>query len=119
MTIHFPSKIASTPPVALCYIYEEMGWHRRTLFGMASTIRNSSSSAGRIITTHSRDGARRYPIHSQVQTCDLPYRLPHMLVAWPVIDGDDVDVDGMLTDVLVRLHGWSSVGAFWICSFVL
>ena len=24
-----------------------------------------------------------------------------------------------VTDVLVRLHGWSSVGAFWICSFVL
>ena len=25
----------------------------------------------------------------------------------------------MFTEVLVRLHGWSSVGAFWICSFVL
>ena len=91
ITLRFSSNAASTPPVTLSDIYEEMGWHHRTPFGISSTIRNSSSSVGRIITTHSRDGPRRYSIHSQVQACDLSYQLPHMLVAWPVVDGTGVE----------------------------
>ena len=57
------------------------------LFAMSSTIRNSGSSVGKIITTHDRDGHRWYSIYIQVQLRDLSYQLPNMLVSWPIVDG--------------------------------
>ena len=83
----FPINIASTQPTTLSHVYDDMGWEHSSPFGMSSAIRNSSSSVGRIITTHARDDPRRYSIYSQVQACDLSYQLPHMMVAWPIIDG--------------------------------
>ena len=85
--LRFPVNVAATPPVTLFDIYEEMDWRHSSPFGMSSTIRHSTTSVGRIVTTHARDGPRRYSIYSQVQPCDLSYQLPHMLVGWPIVSG--------------------------------
>ena len=87
LILRFPVNVASTPPVTLFDIYEEMSWYHLSPFAMSSTIRNSRSPVGKIVTTHSRDGPRRYSIYSQVQLRGLSYQLPHMLVSWPIVDG--------------------------------
>ena len=84
LLLRFPVNVASTPPTAIFDVYGEMGRHHTSPFGMSSAIRNSTSSIGRIITTHARDDPRRYSIYSQVQSCDLSYQLPHMLADWPI-----------------------------------
>ena len=85
-----------------------MGRQHSTPFGMSSTIRNSSSSIGRIITTHARGDPRRYSIYSQVQACDLSYHLPHMMVAWPIID--DTGTEPAPAQKMVALGGHP----FWL-----
>ena len=62
LLLRFPVNVATTPPTALFDVYGEMSWQHSSPFGMSSTIRKSTSSIGRIITTHARDGPRRYSI---------------------------------------------------------
>ena len=83
--LRFPVNVADTPPTTLFDIYEEMGWRHASPFGMSSTIRSSTSSVGRIITTHARGGQRRYSIYSHLQACGRAYQLPHMSAAWPIV----------------------------------
>ena len=83
--LRFPVNFATTPPTALFDVYAEMCWQHTSPFGMSSAVRNSTSSVCRIVTTHAREGPRRYSIYSQDQACDISYQLPHMMVAWPIM----------------------------------
>ena len=73
-------------PITLFGVYRDMGWGYRSAFAVTTTVRNAHSSVGDIIASPARNAPIRYAIYSQVQPCDLSYRLPHMSVPWPILD---------------------------------